>query len=77
MVKAARAAGWVERKFEILPDDPDRMFWKDGRIVFMEFKAPGKPLRAGQARRRKEMKAAGLEVYLVDCVEFGKGLLQC
>ena len=75
VVKAAKAAGGDERKFEILPDDPDRLFMKDGRVVFIEFKAPDKPPRPGQDRRLKELRDNGFEAYLVDDVAFGKALL--
>ena len=39
----ARVHGWWTRKFSSPSNRgvPDRIFLKDGRVVFLEFKAPG------------------------------------
>src|SRR5690625_4452849 len=48
------------------PQRPDRFFAKDGRVVLIEFKRVGKGARSGQARELDRLRAAGVEVYVVD-----------
>lgn len=40
----ARTHGWWTRKFSSPSNRgvPDRIFMKDGKVIFVEFKAPGK-----------------------------------
>ena len=45
------------------------MFIKDGRIVWVEFKAPGKTPTQLQAQTIRKMQAQGCEVYVCDNVE--------
>ena len=42
------------------------MFARDGDIVFVEFKRPGKKPTVDQAAEHDEMRAAGLEVLWFD-----------
>lgn len=44
------------------------MFVKDGRVVFIEFKAPGEKPEPHQTLVIWEMQEAGLEVHVVDRV---------
>lgn len=64
----AEAAGWLVRKLGWIGrrNGPDRFFAKDGRVVLIEFKRPGKDARPGQQREIKALKAAGVEVHVVD-----------
>jgi hypothetical protein len=55
---------------------PDHIFIKDGRIVFIEFKAPGKPPTPLQARTIRKMLNAGAEVHVCDSIEDGCNALQ-
>lgn len=50
---------------------PDGLAIKNGRHVWIEFKAPGKgkKLRPDQEVRKAELEAAGAAVLVVDCVE--------
>lgn len=49
---------------------PDRVcLFPDGRIVFVETKAPGKVLRPLQRKRREELEALGFEVLVIDSKE--------
>lgn len=59
-----RKLGWIGRV-----GAPDRIFIRDGRIVIIEFKAPGKPPRKSQDREIKRMLRYGAEVYIVDSME--------
>lgn len=64
----AQAAGWTVRKLKWLcrRGGPDRFFAKDGRIVLIEFKRPGKDVVGNQSTEIKELRAAGVEVYVCD-----------
>lgn len=46
---------------------PDRMVSLPGpTTVFVEFKAPGEPLRSGQERDHNRRRSLGFRVYVVD-----------
>lgn len=64
----AEAAGWLVRKlrWQGRRNAPDRFFAKDARIVLIEFKRPGDDARATQKREIRDLKAAGVEVHVVD-----------
>ena len=67
----AKKAGWLTYKF-VSPSQrgvPDRIFIKDGRTVFVEFKALGKKPSQLQAQTIRKMQAQGCEVYVCDSVE--------
>jgi hypothetical protein len=49
---------------------PDRLILiPGGRVVFVEMKAPGKPLRPIQEKRKRDLEKLGFEVYKLDSVE--------
>lgn len=49
---------------------PDRIvLMPKGKIVFVEFKAPGKKLRPLQEKRKEELEALGFKVYVIDSVK--------
>lgn len=49
---------------------PDRIILlSQGRIVFVELKAPGEKLRALQEYRAKELKVLGFRVEMIDSIE--------
>ena len=55
---------------------PDRIILlPGGRIAFAELKAPGKPLRPLQRRRRAQLEALGFRVYVIDNQEQIGGVL--
>lgn len=45
---------------------PDRICLKDGRVIFVELKAPGKKPRAIQNRRIKQLRDQGFTVFVMD-----------
>ncbi|MDF2902385.1 MAG: hypothetical protein K0S25_23 [Bacillus sp. (in: firmicutes)] len=46
---------------------PDRLVLIPcGRLVFVEMKAPGEPLRPLQEKRKRELEALGFKVYKID-----------
>lgn len=73
-VALAKKNGWLVRKVSWIgrTGAPDRMFAKGGRIVFVEFKAPGKRPSLMQQREHKRMKSAGIWVVVIDRVEVAK-----
>lgn len=49
---------------------PDRLvLMPDGRMAFVELKAPGKIPRVVQKKRMKQLSGLGFAVYMIDSVE--------
>lgn len=65
---AARKAGWVVVKvMRASPNGfPDRFYAKGGRVILVEWKKPGGVLSEQQKHRHTELRAAGVEVHVVD-----------
>jgi hypothetical protein len=71
VVDIAKKNGWLSFKF-VSPAQrgvPDRIFMKSGRILFIEFKAPGKQPTPLQDHIIRKMVDAGCEVHVCDSVE--------
>ena len=67
----AKKNGWLTYKF-VSPSNrgvPDRVFIKDGHVVFIEFKAPGKKPTPLQAQTIRKLKDAECEVHVFDDAE--------
>ena len=47
-----------------------------GKLIWIEFKAPGKPLKAIQEERHNQLRSAKQHVYRVDSKELGISILQ-
>lgn len=66
----AEADGWLVRKLQWVGrrGGPDRFFLKNGRIVLIEFKRPGKSVEegSGQSREIQRLIDAGAEVHSVN-----------
>ena len=72
----AKRRGWLAYKF-VSPGNravPDRLFVRGGRVVFVEFKAPGKRPTRLQRREHFKLIGAGLAVYVVDSVDGGRAV---
>jgi Holliday junction resolvase len=54
---------------------PDRMFLKHGRVLFIEFKAPGKLPTALQDRWLRQLREQGFKAFACDDVGEGISLL--
>ena len=69
-VELALFYGWFERKCEWIGRRgcPDRLFIKDGRHVFVEFKRPDGTGAVAelQLREHERLEAAGAEVFVVE-----------
>jgi hypothetical protein len=72
----AERAGWLVRKvvYAGRRGAPDRWIFKDGRLVLVEFKRPGRLLDAHQQREHERLAKAGFTVHVVDSVETGCAL---
>lgn len=64
----AEKDGWLVRKLRWIGrrGGPDRFFAKNGRVVLIEFKAPGETAKAGQGKELRALAAAGVEVHQCD-----------
>ncbi|KGM99562.1 VRR-NUC domain-containing protein [Clostridium botulinum] len=49
---------------------PDRIvLMKNGKVVFVELKAPGKKMRPLQIKRKNQLETLGFKVYCIDSFE--------
>jgi hypothetical protein len=64
--KKAKVLGWHNRKLDTVAGDPDRMFFKQGVAVLIEFKQRGKKPTALQLDAIKEWQDAGFPTTWVD-----------
>lgn len=67
----AKKNGWWQRKFKSpgRRSAPDRIYAKQGRVFFIEYKRKGEKPTELQAKEHKRMRAAGMTVYVCDCRE--------
>lgn len=72
MTKAVKAKGGLCLKF-ISPNFngvPDRLvLFPNGKIAFVELKAPGKKPRPLQVRRKRQLESLGFLVYCLDAAD--------
>jgi hypothetical protein len=73
----ARSRGWLSRKYQAPTrrGSPDRIFMRNGVVVWIEIKRKGKEPTELQWREIRLMRAAGLNVYWVDDLEDAKAVL--
>lgn len=74
----AEKRGWWVAKF-VSPGRrgvPDRIFIRDGRVLFIEFKRPRKEARTQQQKRHREMREHGAEVHVIDNLADAYALLR-
>jgi hypothetical protein len=55
---------------------PDRFLARAGRIILIEFKAPGEPPSPQQAKRHRELRDQKVEVFVVDNLAEAKRILK-
>ena len=78
LVKAVKSAGGIAPKLTCPGFDgmPDRLvLMPEGRIGFVEVKAPGKEPRPLQVRRHEMLRNLGFKVYVLDDLEQIGGIL--
>lgn len=73
VVEHAKLHGWHYRKLKWIGrrGAPDKFFIKNGVIIFVEFKAPGKRPRGIQAKEIKRLRDHGATVLVIDNIEAG------
>lgn len=78
LVNAVKDMGGLCPKFSSPGFDgvPDRIvLMPEGRMAFVETKAPGKKMRPVQLLRKKQLESLGFKVYCIDEVEKIGGML--
>ena len=67
-IRHAEKAGYWCRKFKApgRRSAPDRVFARNGRVFFVEFKATGEEPTELQEEEHRKMRSAGLTVYWTD-----------
>lgn len=77
VVEYARKHGFWCRKFTSphRRSVPDYIMAKNGIVFWIEFKRPGEKPTPLQAKEHAEMRAHGLDVYVVDSREAGRQLI--
>jgi len=73
----AKDHGWLVYKW-VSPNQrgvPDRILFKDGHTLCIEFKQLGKKPTALQKHHHKLLTSAGIEVKVIDSVDSGKQLI--
>lgn len=76
VVTYAQSQGWLAWKMKIEGRNgaPDYWFFKDGEIVIVEFKAPGKPRKPQQVNRARDLEEKGFKVHVIDNADAGRAL---
>lgn len=64
----AERRGWFEFKIEKASKNgiPDRFLARRGRVILVEFKAPLEEPSKQQLKRHRELRAHGVEVFVID-----------
>ena len=78
LVKAAKIMGGIALKISSANYDgmPDRLvLLTDGKLAFIELKAPGKKLRPLQEKRKRQLEALGFLVFCIDGIDQIGGIL--
>ncbi len=72
----ARSKGWKARRMAYIGRHgcPDSWFFKRGRLIIVEFKDFGEPLKLHQEREVKRLRDAGMSVHVIDNLDDGCAL---
>lgn len=70
---AVKKLGWLSRKLQWIGRHgaPDRVFIRFGKLVFIEFKQFKKKPTEHQRLEHERLRAAGMDVYVIDSIEAG------
>jgi len=78
LAKKVKSMGGIALKISSTNYDgmPDRLvLLTDGRLAFIEIKAPGKKLRPLQEKRKRQLEALCFAVFVIDSIEQIGGIL--
>jgi len=69
-VKEAKKHGWLSYKLlsQLNKGLPDRIYIKNGKTIYIEYKQPGKTVTALQAKVHKTFNEYGVNVHVVTSV---------
>ena len=73
----AKSKSWLVYKF-VSPSNrgvPDRILFKNGKTILIEFKSTGKKLRKLQEKVIKDIKKEKIKVYIIDSINDGKSFI--
>jgi len=64
----AKKLGWIVRKLSWVGrrSAPDKFYARRGKVILIEYKQPGEPLRPDQFLELKELRKFGVIVFIVD-----------
>ena len=76
VTRFARGLGWYARRMAYLDRNgcPDTWFFRNGQVVICEWKRVTGKLSVQQERRIAELRAAGMNVFVIDSAEAVKNL---
>ena len=76
--KHAEKLGWQVRKVTCpgRRGFPDRLFYRNAHVFFIEFKAPGKKPRKNQLREIESLRQQRIACFVVDDIEQGIDILE-
>lgn len=75
VVAYARSYGIIAKKMDKGEGWPDYMFIGRGRVLFIEFKAPGERPSPAQVTMKHILEDNGITVFVVDNAEKGKDII--
>ena len=78
LAKKVKSMGGIALKISSANCDgmPDRLvLLTDGKLAFIEIKAPGKKLRPLQEKRKRQLEALGFSIFCIDGIEQIGGIL--
>ena len=72
----ARSVGWLAYKWSSPGRKavPDRMYLRNGEVIFIEFKAPGEEPDPLQIYEHRRIRKQGFKVYVIDNYEDGAAI---
>jgi len=72
----AKLLGWLAYKFSSPQNSgvPDHIYFREGRTILIEFKAPNKKPSKLQVRHIERLEEQLIDVYVVDSIEKGKDI---
>tara|TARA_R110000822_G_scaffold103829_1_gene230544 strand:+ start:117 stop:386 length:270 start_codon:yes stop_codon:yes gene_type:complete len=72
----AKLLGWLAYKFSSPQNAgvPDHIYFREGRTILIEFKAPGKKPSKLQVRHIERLEEQLIPVYVVDDIDKGKDI---
>jgi hypothetical protein len=77
VVKYAKEQGWLVRKIKYIGrvGAKDRLFIKNGVVLFLEFKSTTGALRPTQVRELKKFRDHGAKAFIIPCITHGINIL--